>query len=240
MINSPSQTANHIVTLNNVSKFYGTEVKRFEALRQVSFDISSGELVAVTGPPGCGKTTLFNILGLLEPPSSGEVVIGQTPIDYRNQPELNQLQTSLFGYISPSLGLVDYFNVSDNIRLGVRFKDLNETEQESRILHIMQLLDLIHLQKALPCSLSTFEVQKVLLARAIAANPSLLLIDDFGHNLDSRHAMELLNIIRQLAFEGTAVVFTTSNFAMSEFADRTIGLFDGAIVTEQQIPGGTW
>ena len=237
---SLNETVERIISVKNVSKFYGGEVKHFEALHSVSFDINRGELVAVTGPPGCGKTTLFNILGLLESPTSGNIVVNGTDINDLNKIELNSLQVALFGYISPALGLVDYFDVSNNVKLGVRYKRLNKKYKESCVLSILQRLDLTHLQNEYPSSLTAFESEKVLLARAMVAAPEILLVDDFGHNLDSRHAKELFNTLRQFVSNGTTLVFTTSNVAMSEFADKTFGLLDGAIVTEQQWPGKIW
>ncbi|MCC2605741.1 ABC transporter ATP-binding protein [Planctobacterium marinum] len=222
-----------LVSLEKIEKRYGSSFNQVDALRDITLSLFRGDFVALIGPPGSGKSSLMNIIGMLEKPDSGKLHISGLETNLLGKAEARKVRCKTFGYLYPQLKLVEYFNVRENVKLGVEYRN-NELENiEEAVLNALQLLDLSHKANEYPENLSLYECQRVSLAQAIVSGPDVLLADNPGEHLDSLHGQELMLCFKELNALGMTILFSTHNTKMAESACRAITLIDGRIVSDQ-------
>ena len=221
-----------MLKLHNLSKLYRTDEVETVALDGVNIEIDNGEFVAVMGPSGCGKSTLLNIIGMLDAPSSGQYIFQDEDVSGHSESQFSNIRKKNIGFIFQSFNLIDELSVAENIELALLYHDMPGRERAERVNSIMDKMGIAHRAKHMPSQLSGGQQQRVAVARAVVGNQALILADEPTGNLDSAHGQEVMEMLQALNEEGTTIVMVTHSPAHSDYARRTINLFDGHVVTE--------
>jgi len=221
-----------MVRLEELTKVYRTTDVETTALDSVNIDIARGEFVAVMGPSGCGKSTLLNIVGMLDGPTSGGYYfLGENVAGYPES-KLAGIRKHHIGFIFQSFNLIDELNVFENIELALLYHKIPARQRRERTEAVMDKVGIAHRAKHFPSQLSGGQQQRVAVARALVAEPDLILADEPTGNLDSAHSEEVMEMLRGLNEEGSTIVMVTHSPHDADYAKRRINLFDGRVVTE--------
>ena len=212
----------------NLKKYYGTEPNITRALDGVNFSVEDGEFVAVVGTSGSGKSTLLHMMGGLDTPTSGNVIVRDKELSKMNDEQLTIFRRRNIGFIFQNYNLVPILNVYENIVLPVELD--GDTVDQKFLNEIVHLLGLENKLKNMPNNLSGGQQQRVAIARAVVTNPKLILADEPTGNLDSKNGAEVMNLLTELNREGTTIVMVTHSRHDASFAHRTVHLFDGSVV----------
>lgn len=223
-----------MIKLNAVSKRFRTQDIETTALSDVSFEIASGEFVAIMGPSGCGKSTLLNVLGMLDSPDSGDYFFNNENIAHYRESQLSQLRKQYVGFIFQSFNLVEELSVFDNVELALLYHKISAGERRARVQAVIEKMEIAHRSKHMPSQLSGGQQQRVAVARALVANPKLILADEPTGNLDSQRGQEVMNLLQQLNREGSTIVMVTHSAEHASYAQRRINLFDGKVIATSQ------
>ena len=220
-----------IKTNNLVKKFYTDEIET-TALNNVNLEVKKGEFVAVMGPSGCGKSTLLNIIGLLDNPTTGEYFIEDNEVSGFSEKNRINLRKGNIGFVFQTYNLIDELNVFENVELPLLYMNLPRKVRKQKIDDVLERLQIIHRKKHFPIQLSGGQQQRVAFARAIVANPKLILADEPTGNLDSKNGEEVLNLLTQQNINGSTIIMVTHSNRDAEKAHRIINLFDGQIINK--------
>ncbi|MCH8202031.1 MAG: ABC transporter ATP-binding protein [Proteobacteria bacterium] len=222
-----------LIRMNDITKIYQTDEVETTALNKVNIEIKKGEFVAVMGPSGCGKSTLLNIIGMLDNPSSGNFFFLDEDIAGYSESKLADIRKQNIGFIFQSFNLIDELTVQENIELALLYhSDVSAKERRQRVVEVMERMGIAHRAGHMPSQLSGGQQQRVAVARAVVANPHLILADEPTGNLDSVHGEEVMAMLHELNKQGTTILMVTHSPTHAEHARRTINLFDGHVVTE--------
>jgi putative ABC transport system ATP-binding protein len=221
-----------MLKLHSLSKVYQTDEVETAALDMVNIEIGTGEFVAIMGPSGCGKSTLLNIIGMLDTPTSGQYIFLDEDVSNYSESQLSNIRKMNIGFIFQSFNLIDELTVAENIELALLYHNIPSKERKERVAFIMDKVGIAHRGKHMPSQLSGGQQQRVAVARAVVGNQGLILADEPTGNLDSAHGQEVMEMLQGLNEEGTTIVMVTHSPAHSDYARRTINLFDGHVVTE--------
>ena len=221
-----------MIKTKNLKKVYITEEVETTALNNVNFEVKEGEFVSIMGPSGCGKSTLLNILGLLDNPSDGEYLfLGEEVSNYKERQRAN-LRKANIGFVFQSFNLIDELTVFENVELPLLYLGVSGADRKRRVEEVLEHMQIMHRRNHFPQQLSGGQQQRVAVARAVVANPKLILADEPTGNLDSAHGDEVMKMLTELHDNGTTIVMVTHSPAYAEYAQRQIHLFDGQVVTE--------
>ncbi len=223
-----------MIRLTGIDKIFRTDIIETRALSQVNIDINAGEFVAIMGPSGCGKSTLLNILGMLDSPDKGEYFFNGENIARYSENKLSELRKHQVGFIFQSFNLIDELTVFENIELALLYQKIRTKERRVRVQAVIEKMEIAHRAKHMPSQLSGGQQQRVAVARALVANPKLILADEPTGNLDSVHGQEVMNLLKQMNREGATVVMVTHSLDHASYAQRRINLFDGKIIGQIQ------
>src|SRR5438309_1496441 len=215
----------------------GDAVRR--ALDGVSLAVTPGAFVAVMGPSGSGKSTLLHLLGGLDTPTSGEVVVEGRTLSQLSDRELTLVRRRRIGFVFQFFNLVPVLNVEENIALPATIAGRRADQYRERVDAVVRLVGLDGQRRQIPAQLSGGEQQRVAIARALFIEPAVLLADEPTGNLDSRMGAEILGLLRQAQRElGTTVVMVTHDPRMAAVADEIVLLGDGAVTGTLCLDGG--
>ena len=221
-----------ILRVDNLKKVYGKGENAVHALDGVSFSVEQGEFVAIIGPSGSGKSTLLHILGAVDVPTSGKVIMGGKDVFAQNEEALAIFRRRQVGLIYQFYNLIPVLNVTENITLPVLLDGRKVNEQ--RLQEMISLLGLDGREKHLPNQLSGGQQQRVSIGRALMNAPDVVLADEPTGNLDSKNSQEIMNLLRESneKFHQTLIMIThDENIALQ--ADRIIAIEDGKIVRDE-------
>lgn len=221
-----------MLKLHNLCKVYLTDEIETVALDSVNIEIEAGEFVAVMGPSGCGKSTLLNIIGMLDSPTQGQYLFGDEDVSGYSESRLSELRKMNIGFIFQSFNLIDELTVAENIELALLYHNIPSKQRNDRVAQVMDKVGIAHRAKHMPSQLSGGQQQRVAVARAVVGNQALILADEPTGNLDSVHGQEVMEMLQSLNEEGTTIVMVTHSASHSDYAGRTINLFDGHVVIE--------
>ena len=221
-----------MLKLHNMYKVYSTDEVETVALNGVNLEIEQGDFVAIMGPSGCGKSTLLNIVGMLDNPSDGDYFFFDENIASYNETQRSALRKQNIGFIFQNFNLIDELSVAENIELALLYHNMPAAERKKRVNKVMDRMGIAHRANHMPGQLSGGQQQRVAVARAVVGDQPLILADEPTGNLDSVHGQEVMELLRSLNKEGTTIVMVTHSPAHSDYAHRTVNLFDGHIVTE--------
>ncbi|HLY54130.1 MAG TPA: ABC transporter ATP-binding protein [Stellaceae bacterium] len=219
-----------MLKLVNVNKSYRTSEVETLALREVSLEIAAGEFVAIMGPSGCGKSTLLNILGLLDSPSDGEFWFFDEEIARYKERQLTLLRRRYVGFVFQSFNLIDELTVEENVEVALLYRSVARGDRKRRVAAALEKVGLPHRARHLPQQLSGGQQQRVAVARALVAEPRLILADEPTGNLDTANGEAVMDMLTEIAQAGTTVVMVTHSHAHAAYAARTLNLLDGQIV----------
>ncbi|OQX81873.1 MAG: phosphonate ABC transporter ATP-binding protein [Bacteroidetes bacterium 4484_276] len=216
----------------NLTKVFRTDEVETTALNKVSFEVKEGEFVGVMGPSGCGKSTLLNILGLLDNPTDGEYFFLENEVSNNSERQRASLRKHNIGFVFQNFNLIDELNVYENVELPLIYLGYKSSERRQKVESALEQMQIIHRKKHFPLQLSGGQQQRVAVARAVVANPKLILADEPTGNLDSAHGEEVMNLLEQLNKNGTTIIMVTHSQRDAEYSHRIVRLFDGQVVTE--------
>ena len=230
-----SAARNTIVRLEAVTRVYQQDSVAVHALRGIDLEIRGGEFVALVGPSGSGKTTLLNLIGGLDTPTSGRIWIGDEETGRMSKAELSQVRLHKIGFVFQEYNLIPVLSALENVEYVMLLQGVAEAARRSRSLALLKELGLEGLEHRRPNALSGGQQQRVAVARAIAAEPIIVLPDEPTANLDSKAGGALMDIMRRLNEEKCVTfVFSTHDPMVVERARRVITLRDGAIEADEQ------
>jgi putative ABC transport system ATP-binding protein len=221
-----------MIKTKNLRKVYTTEDVETTALNDINLEIKEGEYVSIMGPSGCGKSTLLNVLGLIDQPSGGEYYFLGEEISKYSERKRAGLRKNNIGFIFQSFNLIDELTVYENVELPLLYLGFSVSERKKRVHEVLENMQLMARKNHFPQQLSGGQQQRVAVGRAVVTRPKLILADEPTGNLDSAHGEEVMKLMAELHEAGTAVVMVTHSPTYAEYAQRTIHLFDGNVVSE--------
>ena len=219
-----------MLEIHNVSKVYKEYNRETYALRNVTFDIKNGEFIAVTGPSGCGKSTLLNILAGLLAPAEGGIIYNNDKIDYNNSAQLQQYRCNHVGIILQNFSLLNDRTVGQNVSLPLDIRKIEKKQKNGMVREYLMRTRMIDKIDSFPQQLSGGQKQRVAIARALVYNPDIILADEPTGALDKDNAVQIIDMLREIAEEGKIVIMVTHDMNMVSRCDRCITLKDGCIV----------
>ena len=222
-----------MIKTEKLGKVFRTEEVETYALRNVDLHVKKSEFVAIMGPSGCAKSTLLNIVGLLDNPTEGMYAFNGTEVSKLKEKDRTDFRKGNIGFIFQSFNLIDELNVFDNVELPLLYLKMKASVRAKKVNEVLQRMKIGHRAKHFPQQLSGGQQQRVAIARAVIANPSLILADEPTGNLDSKNGIEVMNLLSELNQEGSTIVMVTHSDRDAGYAHRVINLLDGQVLMEK-------
>jgi putative ABC transport system ATP-binding protein len=219
-----------IIIVDNVHKSYLMGKEAVPALRGVSLEVQPGDFICLMGPSGSGKTTLLNIVGGLDEPSRGHVIVDGENLVGMSENKLARLRLQKMGFIFQNYNLLANFTARENVEAPMVLAKLGRRERRRRTKELMEKVDLADRAHHYPSELSGGQQQRVAIARALANAPSILVADEMTGDLDSETGFAIMELAAELNREGMTIVYVTHDPRMAAFAARTIELRDGQLL----------
>ena len=218
--------------VKDVWKIYGTKVQ-IEVLRDVSLSISEAEFVAIIGASGSGKSTLMHVMGCLQKPTRGEIVLDGVNIAELTEDELAEIRGKQIGFVFQQFNLLPLKTAQKNVELPLIFQGVSSTERSKKAAELLERVGLGHRMSHKPSQMSGGEQQRVAIARALVGNPAIIFADEPTGNLDTKSSREIMSILKKLNSEGKTLIVVTHDPEIAKWADRTIRLSDGRVITDE-------
>ena len=219
-----------IITVDNIYKSYLMGKEAVPALRGVSMTIERGEFVCLMGPSGSGKTTLLNIVGGLDEPSRGHLIVEGANLVSLTENELARLRLDKMGFVFQNYNLLGNFTAQENVEAPMVLAGVGRKERKQRSQALLERVGLGDRAHHYPSELSGGQQQRVAIARALANNPPILIADEMTGDLDSETGFAIMELASQLNRDGMTIVFVTHDPRMAKFATRVVELRDGQIL----------
>ncbi|WP_080903940.1 ABC transporter ATP-binding protein [Parabacteroides sp. Marseille-P3160] len=225
-----------IIKIKELRRTFQMGNEEIHALKGISFGISEGEFVSIMGSSGGGKSTLLNILGCLDRPTSGEYYIDGISISKRTRAELATLRNRKIGFIFQSYNLLARTTALENVELPLLYNNtLSSKERKERAMHALSQVGLQDRMEHMPNQLSGGQQQRVAIARALVNDPVILLADEATGNLDTRTSYEIMSLFQKLNLKGKTIAFVTHEPDIATFTNRIIQLRDGHIIKDTEV-----
>jgi len=221
-----------VIDVRDVWKVYGTKVQ-IEVLRGVSLSLGEAEFVAIIGPSGSGKSTLMHVMGCLQRPTKGLIVLEGINIAELSEDELAEIRAKKIGFIFQQFNLLPLKTAQKNVELPLVFQGASSTERTKRATELLEMVGLGHRMNHKPSQMSGGEQQRVAIARALVGNPMIIFADEPTGNLDTKSSREIMSILKKLNSEGKTLIVVTHDPEIASWADRTIRLRDGRIIENE-------
>ena len=226
------------IEFKNVSKSYNRGNNKVTVYQDLSLKIDKGEFIALMGPSGSGKTTLLHMMGGLDRPSTGQVMVGDKVINQCSEAELTRWRASNIGFIFQSNHLLPVLSAFANVELPLALTNLNKAQRKTQVETALSLVGMSERSSHLPKELSGGQEQRVAIARALVTDPDILLCDEPTGNLDRKTANAILSLLRVLNQDfGKTIVMVTHDNKATEFASRVINL-EGMLANEPEFSEG--
>jgi putative ABC transport system ATP-binding protein len=218
-----------IVEAINLKKTYMLGKVPVEALRGVNLKIEAGDFISILGPSGSGKSTMLNLVGALDKPTAGSLLIDGVDISKLNDNQLSELRLKI-GFVFQFFNLIPRLTAKANVELAMSIANVSRAERSRRATELLETVGLKERLNHKPAELSGGQQQRVAIARALANNPKFLLLDEPTGNVDSKTASEVLSLIKKLNREhGVSIIMVTHDQKLAHEAKRTVQMFDGEI-----------
>ena len=218
-----------LIQMTDIRKEYKMGDEIVYANDGVTLDIDKGEFVAIVGKSGSGKSTLMNIIGALDVPTSGKYLLGGKDVGKLSDNQLADIRNKMIGFVFQQYNLLPRMNLLENVELPLLYAHVSSHERENRAMEALEKVGLAEKAKQMPNQLSGGQQQRVSIARALAANPSLILADEPTGALDSKTSRQVLDFFKKIHEEGNTVIMITHDNSIAMEAKRVIRIADGKI-----------
>ena len=225
-----------IIKIEDIRRDFVVGSETVHALRGVSFDINQGEFVSIMGTSGSGKSTMLNILGCLDKPTSGEYYIDGIAVSKLSKDKLSHIRNRKIGFVFQSYNLLPRTTAIENVELPLLYNhEIGKKERHERAIEALKLVGLEDRMMHMPNQLSGGQQQRVAIARALVSDPVIILADEATGNLDTRTSYEIMSLFQQLNAQGKTIAFVTHEPDIAQFTTRTIMLRDGKIIKDEPV-----
>lgn len=224
----------NIVDIIKVEKIYNKgKENELHVLKNINLKVREGDYLSIVGPSGSGKSTLLHLIGCLDKPTKGKIIIDQQDVSTLPDESLAKIRREKIGFIFQQFYLIPVFNAMENVKIpiildGNKIKDVDKKAEK-----LLKLVGLEERMYHFPSQLSGGEIQRVAIARALANDPKMILADEPTGNLDSKRGEEIIKILEKLNKEGKTIIIVTHDLSIANRAKRKIALKDGAIVKNE-------
>mgnify|MGYP000032367722 CR=1 FL=1 len=224
--------ATPIIEIKHLGKIFSTDNMLTHALQGIDLEIQAGEYISISGPSGCGKSTLLSIMGLLDFATSGELLFDGVNVSQFNLEQAAAIRNKKIGFIFQEFNLIDDLNVYENIALPLRYAKcpISKKEIKKKVECCLDIVGLTEKSRRRPTQLSGGQQQCVAIARALVAEPAILLVDEPTGNLDSKSSDHIMATLDTLNAQGTTLCVVTHDIRYAEMAKRKVYLLDGQIL----------
>jgi lipoprotein-releasing system ATP-binding protein len=217
-----------ILTVKNIEKIIGQE----KILKNVNLSVKKGEFLSIIGPSGSGKSTLLYILGLLDSPTSGEVIVEGSSVSFKDKNKLATFRNKKFGFVFQFHYLVNELTLEENVMVPMLKAKVDKKVAKEKANVLLEKLGLKGKENRKPYQISGGEQQRVSIARALSNDPDILIADEPTGNLDSKNTEKVMEIFKQINQEGKTIIMVTHETDLAERTDRIVKMRDGQIVEE--------
>ncbi len=225
----------HVIETRDLRKHFGEGEARTEVLHGIDLQVNPGEMLAIMGPSGSGKSTLLHLLGGVDTPSEGQVLLEGIDLASRNDDERTLIRRRRMGFIFQQFNLLPTLTAEENVSLPLLLDGVPTAEATRRAVAVLDLVGVAHRRHHVPSTMSGGEQQRVAVARALVIEPALLLADEPTGNLDSKNGSQVANLLRRLVDERHhTIIMVTHDPSMAKMADRLVLIRDGLIVQDDE------
>ncbi|WP_440588519.1 ABC transporter ATP-binding protein [Corallococcus caeni] len=224
-----------LLQLDGLTKVFETEEVETHALSNIQLTIRQNEWVAIVGPSGSGKSTLLAVLGLLDTATRGSYLLDGRSVLELSPTDRAKVRNQHIGFIFQSFNLIGDLTVFENVELPLTYRGLPAQERKQRVERALERVGMAHRARHLPGQLSGGQQQRVAVARAVAGDPLILLADEPTGNLDSKNGEAVMQLLSDLHKAGSTLCMVTHDPAHARIATRTVSLFDGRVVQDEQL-----
>jgi putative ABC transport system ATP-binding protein len=221
-----------MIGLKNIERFYQQGPTRTYVLRRITLDIKEGEFVSIMGPSGAGKSTLLHLIAMYDAAWSGEYFFLDQPVHNLGKKDRAELHKKYMGFVFQSYHLLDQLTVFENLDIPLSYRNFRKSERESIVCDTLDRFQIVGKKDLYPNQLSGGQQQLVAVARAVIANPKVILADEPTGNLHSSQGKEIMDLFKRLNHEGTTIVQVTHSEVNASYGSRVIQLKDGWMVAE--------
>src|SRR5450432_1382479 len=227
-----------LIRTESISKIYGDFTQPVQAVKEISLEVEDGEFVAVMGPSGSGKSTLLYMLGGLERPTSGKVLLHDQDLSTLNDDALSRVRRTQMGFVFQFYNLIPVLSAKENVAMPLILDGVSHADALKRADEALARVGVADRSTHRPSELSGGQQQRVALARALVTNPALILGDEPTGNLDSHASEEVVQLLRRATDDwGRTVILVTHDPRIAAYADRIVFLRDGQVVDENRLKG---
>jgi putative ABC transport system ATP-binding protein len=218
------------IETNSVTKVYRIGKQDFKALNNITIKIKKGDFVAIMGPSGSGKSTLMNLLGCLDRPTHGEIILEGENLTRINDNSLADIRCKKVGFVFQTFNLIPTMSALKNVALPMTFNKINKSTREKAAIDLLRKFGLENWANNRPSELSGGQQQRVAIARALVNNPSIILADEPTGNLDSEAGQQVMKLLSSINKEGKTILLVTHDSSLIKYANKVINMIDGEIV----------
>ncbi|MCX8027738.1 MAG: cell division ATP-binding protein FtsE [Thermodesulfovibrionales bacterium] len=219
-----------MISFSNVSKFYDYHT----VLRSVNFTVEKGEMVFITGPSGAGKSTLLKLIYRAEDADEGEIIVGKFNVTSIKSSDVPNLRRQI-GVVFQDFRLLKGLSVYENVAIALRIRGLPEKEIKSRVFDVLKRVNIRHLADSNPKALSGGEQQRVVIARAVVAEPQVILADEPTGNLDPNTAIDIINLLKDINITGSTIIVATHNKELFRGTGKRVLRIDSNTIAGEEI-----
>jgi len=224
-----------MIEIKDLHKSYQMGSNSLHVLKGINFSVEAGELVAMMGSSGSGKSTMLNILGMLDEANEGSYVLDGVPIKNLNETKAAQYRNKFLGFIFQSFNLINYKSAAENVALPLYYQRMPRKERQEKAIKYLEQVGLKDWATHLPSELSGGQKQRVAIARAMAAEPKVLLADEPTGALDSKTSYEVMDLIQKINDAGNTILVVTHEPDIADMCKRIVHLKDGVIVEDKKV-----
>ena len=223
-----------MVNAQALEKTYELGTSKISVLKDINLEIPTAKFIVICGPSGSGKTTLLNIIGGIDKPTKGKIIVAEKDLTVQDEDFLSDFRCHNVGFVFQAYNLVSTLTVAENIAFPMEWTRKPEKEVEKRVEELLKTVGLEHRANHFPSQLSGGEQQRVAFARALANDPELILADEPTGNLDVKNAQKIIQVLQFLKSQGKTIIVSTHDLQIRELADQVFCLDEGKLVGQDE------